>query len=237
MAAAKSYRKHVFINCPFDRAYRPLFEALVFAVHDAGYIARSAQEVRDTGEVRIGKILRLVRDSKFGIHDISRTTLDRSTRLPRFNMPLELGIFLGAKEFGDRRQRQKVTLVLEGEKYSYLKFCSDISGQDPEAHDEQPAAAVKIVRNWLRTHSSFGMPSAEAMLRRFRRFRRQLPAMCHRLNLNPASLIFVDYAALVAEWLAENPLNEPAPSRPRAREHRTRRTEGVRSMKRHSGTS
>src|SRR5437762_550333 len=60
MAAATPYQKNVFINCPFDRTYRAIFDALVFAVHDAGYIARSAQEVRDTGEVRIEKILRLV---------------------------------------------------------------------------------------------------------------------------------------------------------------------------------
>jgi hypothetical protein len=206
MAVATPYQKNVFINCPFDRSYRPIFHGLVFAVHDAGYIARSAQEVRDTGEVRIEKVLRLVRASKFGIHDISRTTLDRATRLPRFNMPLELGLFLGAREFGDRRQREKVTLVLEREKYSYLKFCSDISGQDPEAHTGEPSEAVRIVRNWLRTHSDFGMPSAEQMLRRFMRFRRQRPAMCRRLRLNPNSLIFVDYAALVSEWLAENPL-------------------------------
>src|ERR1700712_2600126 len=122
---ATLYRKHVFINCPFDRDYRPIFNALVFAVHDAGYVARSAQEVRDAGEVRFDKILRLVRESKFGIHDISRTALDPTTRLPRFNMPLELGLFLGAKEFGHGQQRQKVTLVLERTKYSYLKFCSD----------------------------------------------------------------------------------------------------------------
>jgi hypothetical protein len=206
MAAARPYPKSVFINCPFDRSYGPILDALVFAVHDAGYIARSAQEVRDTGEVRIEKILRLVRESRFGIHDISCTTLDLVTGLPRFNMPLELGLFLGAREFGDRRQREKVTLVLEREKYSYLKFCSDISGQDPEAHNGEPSEAVTIVRNWLRTHSDFGMPSAEQMLRRFKRFRRQLPAMCQRLHLNTSSLIFVDYAALVSEWLAENPL-------------------------------
>ena len=206
MAAATLYQKNVFINCLFDHAYRPIFDAVIFAVHDAGYIARSAQEVRDTGEVRIEKVLRLVRESKFGIHDISRTTLDRATRLPRFNMPLELGLFLGAREFGDRRQREKITLVLEREKYSYLKFCSDISGQDPEAHNGEPSAAVRIVRNWLRTHSRFGMPSAEQMLRRFTRFRRQLPAMCRRLRLNPNALIFVDYAALVSEWFAENRL-------------------------------
>lgn len=213
MAVTTSYRKHVFINCPFDRDYRPIFDALVFAVHDAGYVARSAQEVRDTGEVRIEKIIRLVRESRFGIHDISQTALDRTTRLPRINMPLELGLFLGAREFGDKRQRDKVTLVLERRKYSYLKFCSDISGQDPEAHRGEPSEAVRIVRNWLRTHSEFGMPSAEAMLRRFTRFRRQLPAMCRRLHLNATSLIFVDYAALVSEWLSENPVAEGTSAR------------------------
>jgi hypothetical protein len=40
----------------------------------------------------------------------------------------------------------------------------------------------------------------------FTRFRRQRPAMCRRLHLNTNALIFVDYAALVSEWLAENPL-------------------------------
>jgi hypothetical protein len=39
------------------------------------------------------------------------------------------------------------------------------------------------------------MPSAEQMLRRFTRFRRQLPAMCRRLHLDTNVLIFVDYAA------------------------------------------
>ena len=79
---------------------RQILDALVFAVHDCGYVARSAQELRDTGEVRIDKILRLIEASKFGIHDISRTDLDPRTRFPRFNMPLELGIFLGARAYG-----------------------------------------------------------------------------------------------------------------------------------------
>jgi hypothetical protein len=61
-------------------------------------------------------------------------------------MPLELGLFLGAREFGDRRQRKKVTLVLEREKYSYLKFCSDISGQDPEAHNGDPSDSFRVAR-------------------------------------------------------------------------------------------
>ena len=217
-AATGRYAQNVFINCPFDPDYREIFNALVFAVHDCGYVARSAQELRDTGEVRIDKILRLIQTSRFGVHDISRTDLDPHTRLPRFNMPLELGIFLGARAYGTRRQRQKVTLVLERRRYSYLKFCSDISGQDPEAHGGRPSSAILIVRDWLRTHSPFGMPSGESMVQRYRRFRRQLPATCAKVGLNPDSLIFVDYAALVAEWLKANPIRQKTT---RATRHRS----------------
>jgi hypothetical protein len=79
-------------------------------------------------------------------------------------------------------------------------------GWTDAALNGKPSEAVTIVRNWLRTHSDFGMPSAEQMLRRFARFCRQLPAMCRRLHFNTSVLIFVDYAALVSAWLAENPI-------------------------------
>ena len=42
-----------------------------------------------------------------GIHDISRTESSGKPRLPRFNMPLELGMFLGAKQYGDGQQKDK----------------------------------------------------------------------------------------------------------------------------------
>lgn len=72
---AAPYEYSVFLNCPFDEAYRPLFEALVFAVHDCGYIARCALEVSDAREVRIQKITKIIEGCRFGIHDISRTEL------------------------------------------------------------------------------------------------------------------------------------------------------------------
>lgn len=105
----------VFINCPFDDDYRPIMQALVFAVHDCGFAARSALETSDGSQVRIDKIYDLIRDCRFGIHDISMTSLDPVTNLPRFNMPLELGIFLGAKRYGGPAHRQKKCLVLVAE--------------------------------------------------------------------------------------------------------------------------
>ena len=85
----------VFINCPFDDRYKPMFNALVFAIYELGFIARCAREADDSGEVRLAKIERIIRQCKYGIHDISEVTLDAVNHLPRFNMPLELGMFFG----------------------------------------------------------------------------------------------------------------------------------------------
>ena len=94
------YNDNVFINCPFDPNYKQLFDAMVFAIHDCGFIPRCALEEDDASEVRIDKIYNIIADCRYGIHDISRTQLDAASGFPRFNMPLELGIFLGAKKFG-----------------------------------------------------------------------------------------------------------------------------------------
>ncbi len=61
-----SYDDSVFINCPFDGEYLPLFHAIVFAVHDCGFIARCALEVDDSGQVRIQKIEQIIADCRLG---------------------------------------------------------------------------------------------------------------------------------------------------------------------------
>ena len=55
-----SYDTSVFINCPFDTDYRPLFRALVFVIEYCEFAARCALEVDDSGETRSGKIIRLI---------------------------------------------------------------------------------------------------------------------------------------------------------------------------------
>jgi hypothetical protein len=46
----------VFINCPFDPQYQPLFEATVFCVVACGFVPRCTLELTDAGEVRIENI-------------------------------------------------------------------------------------------------------------------------------------------------------------------------------------
>jgi len=206
MAASAQYEYSVFINCPLDAAFRPMFDALVFAVHDCGYIARSALEVDDASQVRIEKIAKIIASCKFGIHDISRTELDSSSGLPRFNMPLELGMFLGAKRFGRAEQRNKSCLVLDVERYRYQQYISDIAGQDIHAHGGKPDEAIKVVRNWLSnaTPKTVRIPGGAVIAARYRLFREQLPEACERLRLTEQDLTFNNFVVLVEEWLKAN---------------------------------
>jgi hypothetical protein len=205
-AAPSRYEDSVFINCPFTPDYQDIFRTLVFAVADCGFVPRSALEMSDSGETRIGKLYRIIRECRYGIHDISATEPDSVNKLPRFNMPLELGIFLGAREFGSSAQRAKGCLILDRERFRYQIFCSDLSGQDPKAHNGKPADAVKCVRNWLRAERpGVLLPSGERMWQRFSDFTTGLPIICDGLLLEPDTLEFHDLTTVIEEWLRNNP--------------------------------
>src|SRR5712691_8918687 len=123
--------RHVFINCPFDAAYRPLLYAMQFVISDLGFVARCALEEDNAGVIRIDKLLKIIGECKYAIHDLSRTELDNRNLLPRFNMPFELGLDLGCRWYGNKKQQTKSLLVLDKKRYRFQKFISDMSGQDP----------------------------------------------------------------------------------------------------------
>ena len=102
----------VFINGPFDADFNPIFQALIFTIYACGFRPRSARELDDSGQTRIDKLYNIIEECRYGIHDLSRTELDDKYWLPRFNMPLELGLFLGAKRYGDTAQGKKRLLIL-----------------------------------------------------------------------------------------------------------------------------
>jgi len=196
------YEDNVFINCPFDDEYKPIFDAVIFAVHDAGFVARCALEISDAAQNRFDKIVEIISECKYGIHDISRTELDPINSLPRFNMPLELGIFLGCSKFGGTKDRMKMCMILDKEQYRYQKFISDIAGQDIFAHDNDPKKAIEKVRNWLRTVSKrTNIPGGSKICERYTLFEKDLPNICKELNIQIRELTFVDFIYIIIEWL------------------------------------
>lgn len=201
---ARSRARDVFINCAFDSQFAPIFQAIVFAVVRSGFQVRCALETDDASENRFAKIQRIIEDCPFGIHDISRTEADGKPPLPRFNMPLELGLFLGAKRFGDGRQRRKRALILDTEPYRYQKFISDIGGQDIKAHAGSPAQAIGIVTNWLRQHTNVSnIPGGAAVAQEFTRFQADLPVILEARSLTTGDMTFGDYVAIAAAWITE----------------------------------
>lgn len=91
-----SFERCVFVNAPFDDDFLPLLHALLFTIHDCGFIARLAVEDTGASEMRIDKIVRIIRESCYSIHDISRVEGAGVSALPRFNMPFEAGLAMGA---------------------------------------------------------------------------------------------------------------------------------------------
>jgi len=178
-----------------------LFHSIVFTVIHCGFRARCAQEIDDSGQVRIDKILKIVEDCQYGIHDLSRTELDRSSRLPRFNMPLELGLFLGAKRFGASLQRRKTCLILDRQPHRYQKFISDIAGQDIRSHQRKDKQAVKMTRDRLSTSSGRTIPGDDYIYRQYAKINSELPALCRSLRLRKSELTFNDFANIVTNWV------------------------------------
>ncbi len=192
----------VFVNCPFDAGYKPIFDAIVFAITDLGFVARSAREEDDGGEFRLAKIQRIIEDCEYGIHDISAVELDPINKLPRFNMPLELGLFLGCKRYGADTQRSKVTLILDTEPYRYQKFISDIAGQDIRSHANDVTTVIGEVRSWLAIVSKRKkLPGGKDIFNRYARFQSDFPALCAARKLQSEEVTFNELRQIIVAWL------------------------------------
>jgi len=194
----------IFINCPFDGKYRPIFRAMVFTTIVCGYHPRCALDSTDGAEVRVTKIAKMIEECDWAIHDLSRIEVRRG-ELPRFNMPMELGLHLGARLFGSGRQTRKRALILEAKGHRYDQVLSDISGQDIETHAKKVDQAIACVRNWLSDHrpaSAPPLPGAKALFKDYQRFQREVVVILKRHRLDPLSkLSHSDYLFAVRDWI------------------------------------
>jgi hypothetical protein len=195
----------VFINCPFDDAYKPILRGLVFTIVASGFRPRCALAT-DGAQVRVTKIAELIRDCDWAIHDLSRIE-PNSEGIPRFNMPMELGLHLGARLFGGPRQRRKRALILDAQAQRYDAALSDISGQDIEVHNNRPESAIRCVRNWLSDHRQSGrppLPGVAAMLSDYQLFQKQVATVLRKQRLDSLEeLSHGDSLWAVNDWITE----------------------------------
>jgi hypothetical protein len=142
------FETNVFINCPFDDEYKQLLRSLTFGLFYLGFTPKLSQTVSSSA-IRINQIKQHIRDCKFSVHDLSRSKSLNKGELPRFDMPYELGLDIGATEYGGKKLRTKRILILETDRYHYQKVISDIAGQDIAHHNDDPKILLLRIRNWV----------------------------------------------------------------------------------------
>lgn len=165
-----TFEESVFINCPFDKAFEPILQAILFCALSLGKVPRLATERNDGAENRLEKIRGLIEGSKYSIHDLSRCQATKKGEHFRLNMPFELGIDYGCRQYFGNGRSEKRFLILEEKKYRFQAAISDIAGSDIEAHGADYRKAVKAVRNWLVSEAQVQPVGATLILQQYEDF-------------------------------------------------------------------
>lgn len=201
------YESRVFINCPFDDAFKPLFDAMVFAIHDLGFRARHAL-IDDGTVIRIERILVEIATSKYSLHDMSRVELSKH-QLPRFNMPFETGMAYTVHAMQPHRRVHHMG-VLDAVEHRHQASISDLAGLDPKIHRNDPNLAIACVRDFLRRKSGrTDLPGAAHVQKRFAAFQANLAKGARAGKRKVSELKSWDYVNdlqdLMAGWILQNP--------------------------------
>jgi hypothetical protein len=117
----------VFLNIPYDDEFEELFLAYIVGLTQLGLKINATLAIPNQG--RLDRILGLIEESDVSIHDLSRIEL--SSGVPRFNMPLELGLALYRSYATNGRHR---VYVFDRKAFRTLRSTSDINGIDPRIH-------------------------------------------------------------------------------------------------------
>jgi hypothetical protein len=154
-----SYETSVFLNCPFDDLFAPLFHAAVLTIAALGFTPRCAREYEGESDPRIDRIARGLGESKYSIHDLSRFQGAGPDNLSRFNMPLELGMALSNRYHGKTSGNPHNWVALVPTGFVHEKFISDLAGFDPPAHEQTAASVIKAISGWLTIQPDYSSPA------------------------------------------------------------------------------
>ena len=167
----------VFLNIPYDREFEDLYLAYIVGLTQLGLHVNATVAVPNQG--RLETIIGLIEESNSSIHDLSRIELSKG--IPRFNMPVELGLALHRSHVTKGRHR---VYVFESKTYRAQRSTSDINGIDPKIHHGTAKGVMAGLRNIFRQPGD--VTTVPEMLISFRAVKRKLPAL--RLNAGEKSL-------------------------------------------------
>jgi len=167
----------VFLNIPYDKQFEDLYLAYIVDLTQLGLRVNATLAVPNQG--RLESIIQLIEQSDFSIHDLSRIEL--SEGIPRFNMPVELGLALYRSHIAKGRHR---VFVFETKSYRAQRSTSDINGIDPQIHGGTPKGVMAGLRNIFRQPGN--VTTVPEMLASYRSLKRKVPEL--RRNAGSRSL-------------------------------------------------
>jgi hypothetical protein len=152
----------VFLNIPYDEEFRSLYIAYIVGLYQLDLVPHLASEIPG-GDRRLDRISKLIQSCRYSIHDLSRVEVSVApTAVPRFNMPLELGM---AINWANLHPSRHTWFVWESESYRLQQSASDLNGTDPHIHGGTPEGVLRELSNaFWRDH----MPSVPGMLEVYR---------------------------------------------------------------------
>jgi hypothetical protein len=133
----------VFLNVPYDDKFEALFIAYIAGLTRLGFGIYVT--FAEPGPHRLSTIIGLIEKADFSIHDLSR--IERSKGIPRFNMPLELGMSLYRAHLTLRRKRRHLVYLFESTPHRVQQSTSDTNGMDPQIHGNTPEGVMRGLRN------------------------------------------------------------------------------------------
>lgn len=167
----------VFLNIPYDTLFEELYAAYIVGLTQLGLNVTAT--LGFPNQDRLEMIFQLIERSRFSIHDLSR--IEAAHGIPRFNMPLELGIAL----YRAKVSKGKHTVhVFESKAYRTQHSTSDINRIDPRIHRGTAKGVMAALRNIFRQPGD--VTTVPEMLVSYRAVKRRLPEL--RKNAGGKSL-------------------------------------------------
>ncbi len=156
----------VFLNIPYDTAFENL--AYIVRLAQLGLQIKATLAVPNQG--RLSTIIRLIEESDFSVYDLSRVEVSHG--VPRFNMPVELGLALYRSHVTDGKHQ---VFIFDSKPYREQLSTSDVNGIDPQIHKGTPKGVMNGLRNIFR--QSQDVTTVPEMLSSYRAVKRKLPEL------------------------------------------------------------
>ncbi len=158
----------VFLNIPYDEAFEGLYLAYIVGLTQLGLRINAAVAAPSRG--RLDTIVSMIEQSDFSIHDLSR--IESCRGVPRFNMPVELGLALYRSHVTKGKHR---VFIFESRRYRAQRSTSDVNGIDPQIHNGTAKGLMAGLRNIFRQPGD--VTTVPEMLASYRAVKRKLPEL------------------------------------------------------------